>query len=64
MTEYDVVTVRALRWEQGRLEELRDDGQKVADLLPWVALARAWLSLADTEPAASHDTRRGLRALA
>jgi hypothetical protein len=63
MTEYDVVTVRGLRWEQGRLRELRDDWQAV-DLFPWVAFARAWLSLADAEPAADHDARRGLRALA
>jgi hypothetical protein len=64
MTEYDVVTVRGLRWEQGRLGELRDDWQKAVDLFPWVAFARAWLSLADAEPAADHDARRGLRALA
>ena len=64
MTEYDVVTVRGLRWEQGRLGELRDDWQKVVDPFPWVEFARVRLSLADAEPAASHDARRGLRALA
>jgi hypothetical protein len=60
MTKYDVVIVRGLRWEQGRLGELRDDWQKVVHLFPWVAFARAWLSLADAEPAASHDAHRGL----
>jgi hypothetical protein len=60
MTEYDVVIVRGRRWEQGRLGELRDDWQKIVQLFPRAAFARAWLSLADAEPAASHDADRGL----
>jgi hypothetical protein len=64
MTKYYVVTVRGLRWEQGRLGELRDDWQKGMDLFPRAAFARAWLSLADAEPAAGDDARRGPRALA
>jgi hypothetical protein len=62
MTKYYVVTVRGLRWEQGRLGELRDDWQKVVNQFPWAAFARTWLLLADAEPAASDDARRGLRA--
>jgi hypothetical protein len=38
-----------LRWEQGRLGELRGEWQAVVDQFPLAAFARAWLSLADAE---------------
>jgi tetratricopeptide (TPR) repeat protein len=53
-----------LRWEQGRLGELRDDWQGVVDQFPLAAFARAWLSLADAELGHSDDAHRGLRSLA
>jgi hypothetical protein len=52
-----------LRWEQGRLGELRDDWQAVVDQFPLAAFAAAWLSLADAELGRSDDARRGLRSL-
>jgi tetratricopeptide (TPR) repeat protein len=53
-----------LRWEQGRLGELRDEWQGVVDQFPLAAFARAWLSLADAELGHRDDARRGLRSLA
>jgi tetratricopeptide (TPR) repeat protein len=53
-----------LRWEQGRLGELRDDWQAVVDQFPRAAFARAWLALADAELGHSDDARRELRSLA
>jgi tetratricopeptide (TPR) repeat protein len=55
--------VALLRWEQGRLEELRDEWQGVVDQFPRAAFARAWLSLADAELGDSDGARRGLRSL-
>jgi tetratricopeptide (TPR) repeat protein len=52
-----------LRWERGRLGELRDQWQGVVDRFPRAAFARAWLSLADAEIGRSDDARSGLRAL-
>jgi tetratricopeptide (TPR) repeat protein len=52
-----------LRWEQGRLGELRDDWQAVADQFPLAAFAGAWLSLADAELGHREDARRGLWSL-
>src|SRR6266487_484695 len=56
--------VALLRWEQGRLEELRDEWQGVVDQFPRAAFARAWLSLADAELGDSDGARRGLWSLA
>ena len=53
-----------LRWEQGRLGELRDQWQGVVDQFPRAEFARAWLSLADAELGHSDDARRELRSLA
>ena len=53
-----------LRWDQGRLGELRDQWQGVVDQFPRAEFARAWLSLADAELGRSDDARRGLRSLA
>ena len=55
--------VALLRWEQGRLGELRDQWQGVVDQFPLAAFARAWLSLADAELGQTDDARRGLRSL-
>src|SRR6266542_239531 len=56
--------VALLRWEQGRLGELRDEWQGVVDRFPRAAFARAWLSLADAELGDSDGARRGLWSLA
>jgi tetratricopeptide (TPR) repeat protein len=55
--------VALLRWEQGRLGELREAWQGVVDQFPRAAFARAWLSLADAELGHSDDARKGLRSL-
>jgi tetratricopeptide (TPR) repeat protein len=55
--------VALLRWERGRLGELRDQWQGVVDRFPRAAFARGWLSLADAELGRSDDARSGLRAL-
>jgi tetratricopeptide (TPR) repeat protein len=44
-----LVQVALLRWEQGRLEELREELHSVVDQFPGAAFARAWLSLAEVE---------------
>jgi predicted ATPase len=59
-----LVQIALLRWEQGRLQELRDVLQAVVDQFPRAAFARAWLSLADAEPGGGDDARRGLKWLA
>jgi len=53
-----------LRWEQGRLGELRDEWQGVVDQFPGAEFARAWLALADAELGHRDEARRELRALA
>jgi tetratricopeptide (TPR) repeat protein len=58
-----LVQVALLRWEQGRLKELRDELQGVVDQFPRAAFARAWLSLADAELGDRDGARRGLRSL-
>jgi tetratricopeptide (TPR) repeat protein len=52
-----------LRWEQGRLGELRDQWQGVVDQFPQAAFAGAWLSLADAELGHIDAARRGLWSL-
>jgi AAA ATPase domain len=59
-----LVQVALLRWDQGRLGELRDVLQGVVDQFPRAAFARAWLSLADAEAGDDDDARRELRSLA
>jgi tetratricopeptide (TPR) repeat protein len=58
-----LVQVALLRWEQGRLVELRDRLQEVVDQFPRAAFATAWLSLADAELGDGERARRGLRSL-
>jgi tetratricopeptide (TPR) repeat protein len=53
-----------LRWEQGRLGELRDQWQGVVGQFPQAAFARAWLALADTELGHVDPARRELWSLA
>jgi tetratricopeptide (TPR) repeat protein len=55
--------VALLRWEQGHLEELRDEWQRVVNQFPRAAFAEAWLSLAGAELGDSDGARRGLRSL-
>jgi tetratricopeptide (TPR) repeat protein len=52
-----------LRWEQGRLGELRDQWQAVVDQFPRAEFARAWLALADAELGHRDDAHRGLWSL-
>jgi predicted ATPase len=52
-----------LRWEQGRLEELRDEWQRVVNQFPRAAFAEAWLSLANAALGDSDGAHRGLRFL-
>jgi tetratricopeptide (TPR) repeat protein len=56
--------VALLRWEQGRLGEVREEWHGVVDQFPRAEFARAWLSLADAELGRVDDARRGLRSLA
>jgi len=58
-----LVQMALLRWEQGRLEELRDRLQGIVDRFPRADFARAWLSLADAEAGRGDDARRGLQSL-
>jgi predicted ATPase len=59
-----LVQVALLRWEQGRLEELRTTLQGVVERFPRAGFARAWLSLADVDVGRNDDAHRGLLALA
>jgi predicted ATPase len=55
--------VALLRWEQGRLGDMRDEWQAIVDQFPRAAFARAWLSLADAELGDRDAASRGLRSL-
>jgi tetratricopeptide (TPR) repeat protein len=59
-----LVQMALSRWEQGRLDELRDELQTVVEQFPGAAFARAWLSLAEAELDHSDEARGGLRLLA
>ncbi len=52
-----------IRWEQGRLGELREVWQGFVERFPGVGFARGWLSLAEAEQGRDDDARRGLRSL-
>jgi predicted ATPase len=58
-----LVQVALLRWEQGRLEELREELHMVVDQFPRAAFVRAWLSLAEVEVNHLEEARHGLRSL-
>jgi hypothetical protein len=51
-----------IRWDQGRLEELRGAWQELADRFPQVRFSRGWLALADAGTR-EDDARRSLRSL-
>jgi len=55
--------VTAIRWDQGRLAELRDAWREVVEAFPQAGFARGWLCLADAELGRQDEARRGLRAL-
>lgn len=52
-----------IRWEQGRLGELRDAWQGLASQFPQAAFSRGWLALADIELGRDEDARNTLRSL-
>jgi len=53
-----------LRWEQGRVGEIRETWAPLVDRFPRAAFARGWLALADTERGDDDSARRALRLLA
>jgi tetratricopeptide (TPR) repeat protein len=52
-----------IRWDQGRLGEMRAAWQELADRFPQVMYSRGWLSLADAELGHVDDSQRSLRSL-
>jgi hypothetical protein len=50
-----------LRWDRGRLGELREELHSVMDQFPGAAFVRAWLSLAEVEADHLDEARYGLR---
>jgi tetratricopeptide (TPR) repeat protein len=52
-----------LRWEQGRLPELRESWQQLVERFPQLAFAQAWLCLAAAEDGREDAARGGLREL-
>jgi hypothetical protein len=53
-----------LRWEQGRLGEMRESWQMLVERFPQLAFARAWLCLIAAEDGREEAARTGLRELA
>lgn len=53
-----------VRWEQGRLDELREIWQSTVERFPRLAIARAWLALADLERGDHEAARRAVWLLA
>jgi tetratricopeptide (TPR) repeat protein len=52
-----------LRWEQGRLPEVREAWQQLVERMPQLAFARAWLCLAAAEEGREEAARSGLQDL-
>jgi tetratricopeptide (TPR) repeat protein len=52
-----------IRWDQGRLGELRGAWQEIVERFPQAAFSRGWLCLADAELGRQQDAQRGLRSL-
>ncbi len=52
-----------IRWDQGRLGELRGAWQEIVDQFPQAGFSRGWLCLADAELGRQDDARRWLRSL-
>ena len=59
----NILELSILRWEQGRLRELRGPWQTQVDRYPRLAVARAWLTLGDLERGAPGDLERSRLAL-
>ena len=59
-----LLEISLLRWEQGRLGELRDIWQAQVERFPRLGIARAWLALADLERGDRDAAQRALRVLA
>jgi tetratricopeptide (TPR) repeat protein len=55
--------ITLIRWDQGRLGELRGAWQELADQFPQVRFSRGWLALADAGAGREDDARRSLRSL-
>jgi AAA ATPase domain len=55
--------VTQVRWDQGRLGELRAAWQAIVDRFPQAAFARGWLCLSDVELDRHGDAQRWLRSL-
>ena len=52
-----------IRWEQGRLGELREAWQELVEQFPQAAFGRGWLSLSNAELGNEEDARGALRSL-
>lgn len=52
-----------IRWDQGRLGELRDAWQEIVDRFPRAGFSLGWLCLADAELGRHDDAHRSLRSL-
>jgi tetratricopeptide (TPR) repeat protein len=55
--------VTQVRWDQGRLGELRATWQEIVDRFPQAAFARGWLCLSELELDRREDAHRWLRSL-
>ena len=55
--------VTQVRWDQGRLGELRAVWQEIVDRFPQAAFARGWLCLSEVELDRREDAHRWLRSL-
>jgi hypothetical protein len=55
--------ITRIRWDQGRLGELRGVWQGIVDQFPQTGFSRGWLCLADAELGRQDDAQRWLRSL-
>src|SRR5262249_27663245 len=52
-----------IRWDQGRLDDMRRGWQEVVDAFPQASFSRGWLSLAAAERGREDDAQRWLSSL-
>jgi hypothetical protein len=52
-----------IRWDHGRLDDMRDGWQEIVDTFPQASFSRGWLSLADAEVGREDDAQRWLSSL-
>lgn len=52
-----------IRWDHGRLDEMRGGWQEIVDAFPQASFSRGWLSLADAEVGREDDAQRWLSSL-